>query len=362
MATVSLCLTVFNDGSTLETCLSSVSDLVDEIIIVDKGSIDATKSIANIFTNNVFEINMNNNSEAKNFAFSKATGDYIMWLNPNEYLTENNRLEFTNFKKKLTVNYDAIMLKSELSYDKNGSCNQWNYSERIVKRSKNFSWQGDSHEFLVIMGSVTYSDISINKVNSNRLDNLNDTSSTYSVFEESKTPEEILSEAKQSFKDDDIHNCINLLKQYIDKNSDDVGNLIDSYLLLSECYRINIDERQRLKSLINCLESDVVNPKLYQYLGNYFYDHKQYFIAITWYKTILESKKYANPKAFDLKEYSFDAYLDLCECYKALNNNDKALKFHKKAKSLKPTDIKIIENEKYFKKELTIKDTVTNSI
>ena len=41
MASISVCMIVKNEERVLERCLSSVADLMDEIIIVDNGSSDS---------------------------------------------------------------------------------------------------------------------------------------------------------------------------------------------------------------------------------------------------------------------------------------------------------------------------------
>ena len=45
MITISLCMIVKNEERVLKRCLDSVKDLVDEIIIVDTGSTDATDGL-----------------------------------------------------------------------------------------------------------------------------------------------------------------------------------------------------------------------------------------------------------------------------------------------------------------------------
>lgn len=46
MISVSLCMIVKNEEDVLERCLKSVAGLVDEIIIVDTGSTDRTRTMA----------------------------------------------------------------------------------------------------------------------------------------------------------------------------------------------------------------------------------------------------------------------------------------------------------------------------
>ena len=44
--TLSLCMIAKNEENHLEQCLNSVKNFVDEIVVVDTGSIDRTKEIA----------------------------------------------------------------------------------------------------------------------------------------------------------------------------------------------------------------------------------------------------------------------------------------------------------------------------
>ena len=59
MITISLCMIVKDEEETLKRCLESVKNLVDEIIIVDTGSIDRTKEVALKYTKNVYDFNWN---------------------------------------------------------------------------------------------------------------------------------------------------------------------------------------------------------------------------------------------------------------------------------------------------------------
>ena len=79
MPTISLCMIVKNEEMHLARCLDSIAGLVDEIIIVDTGSVDRTVEIASGYTSKVFSHLWNDDfSDARNYSFSKASMDYCM--------------------------------------------------------------------------------------------------------------------------------------------------------------------------------------------------------------------------------------------------------------------------------------------
>ena len=68
---------------------------MDEIIIVDTGSSDATKEIASCYTDQVYDFAWQDDfAAARNFSFSKATKDYIYVPDADEVLDEENREAF----------------------------------------------------------------------------------------------------------------------------------------------------------------------------------------------------------------------------------------------------------------------------
>lgn len=88
---LSLCMIVKNEEKVLARCLDSVSGIVDEIIIVDTGSTDQTKAIAQRYTERVYDFQWKDDfSEARNFAQSKASGEWILVLDADEYVDREN--------------------------------------------------------------------------------------------------------------------------------------------------------------------------------------------------------------------------------------------------------------------------------
>jgi glycosyltransferase involved in cell wall biosynthesis len=104
MITVSLCMIVKNEEEVLGRCLDSVSDLVDEIIIMDTGSDDSTKSIASRYTELIFDFPwIDDFAAASNASFAKAGMDYIFWLDADDVLENADREKFTVLKKTLIL-------------------------------------------------------------------------------------------------------------------------------------------------------------------------------------------------------------------------------------------------------------------
>ena len=102
MITISLCMIVKNEEKILARCLDSLEGLMDEIIIVDTGSTDATRKIAAAYTDQIYDFAWTGDfSEARNFAFSKAGMDYIYSADADEVLDAVNREAFFLLKRTL---------------------------------------------------------------------------------------------------------------------------------------------------------------------------------------------------------------------------------------------------------------------
>ena len=83
---------VKDESAVLERALNCAKQLADEIVIVDTGSKDNTKQIAQKFTDKVFDFVWQDDfSAARNFSFSKATCDYQMWLDADDVISEIER-------------------------------------------------------------------------------------------------------------------------------------------------------------------------------------------------------------------------------------------------------------------------------
>lgn len=90
---------VKNEAHQLAEALEDFSLFADEIVIVDTGSTDGTRSIAERYTSRVFDFPWCDDfSAARNASFSKARGDYILWLDADDRVDQENREKIKRLK------------------------------------------------------------------------------------------------------------------------------------------------------------------------------------------------------------------------------------------------------------------------
>src|SRR3954471_17180148 len=89
--TLSLCMIVKDEEEMLPRCLAAVKPAVDEMIVVDTGSSDRTVEIAESFGARVLHHEWNGSfSDARNVSLEAATGDWIIYLDADEVLVEED--------------------------------------------------------------------------------------------------------------------------------------------------------------------------------------------------------------------------------------------------------------------------------
>jgi glycosyltransferase involved in cell wall biosynthesis len=81
-----------NEERNIGECLESVR-WADEIVVIDAESTDATVAEARKYTQKIFVQPWKGFGEAKNFALLKCSGDWILWLDADERVTEELRKE-----------------------------------------------------------------------------------------------------------------------------------------------------------------------------------------------------------------------------------------------------------------------------
>ncbi|MCT2347580.1 glycosyltransferase [Bacillales bacterium AN1005] len=146
---VSLCMIVKNEENVLDRCLASVAHLVDEVIIVDTGSTDKTKEIASKYTSKLYDFEwVNDFSAARNYAAEHATGDWILVLDADEFIDEENYQEFLNGLEEDNGEFDTYGVKIINFTGLYGEKLVQNYHDRVYKNNKEIAYYRAIHEQL----------------------------------------------------------------------------------------------------------------------------------------------------------------------------------------------------------------------
>lgn len=143
---ISLCMIVKDEELVLENCLASVKDLVEEMIIVDTGSIDSTKEIALKYGAKIFDIPWENDfSKARNYSLSKASKEWILLLDADEVLNPDDLPKFESLMKN--TNYDGyhFIIQNYLE-DNNTSDYATHYAFRFLRNTGYYQFTGNIHE------------------------------------------------------------------------------------------------------------------------------------------------------------------------------------------------------------------------
>lgn len=144
--TISLCLIVKNEVHHLRPLLESVEDCFDQIVVADTGSTDGTIELAKELGCEVHHFDwIDDFAAARNFSFSKATSDYVCWLDADDAL--NNTEGFKKFRDHVMHLGEYWLADYHYSYDflnKRPNCTF--VRERIVKRDRGFTWKYFVHE------------------------------------------------------------------------------------------------------------------------------------------------------------------------------------------------------------------------
>lgn len=136
--TLSAVLIVKNEQEVLPQCLDSIKG-VDELVIVDTGSTDKTVEIAKNYGAKIDYFQWCDSfAKARNYALSKATGDWILSIDADEHLVcpiENVRRAIENTKEDI-LNVTLTSGKTSHNFP------------RLFKRTPEIFWKGDIHNYL----------------------------------------------------------------------------------------------------------------------------------------------------------------------------------------------------------------------
>lgn len=98
---ISVCIIGRNEEDLILQCIKSANEIAKEVIFVDTGSTDRTPALAHQMGASLYRFPWNNSfADARNFAISKARGEWILVLDADEALPDESRKLITDLVKR----------------------------------------------------------------------------------------------------------------------------------------------------------------------------------------------------------------------------------------------------------------------
>lgn len=153
---ISACTITKNEEKNIARSIESYKDYVDEIIIVDTGSTDDTVKIAESLGAKVIHFTwINDFSAAKNCALNAANGEWILFLDADEWIKDNGGAKLQTIAKNAIANgYDCVSFRM-LNLDDNGVVGETTSSLRFFANKPNIRYVRKIHEHLLDFNTQT---------------------------------------------------------------------------------------------------------------------------------------------------------------------------------------------------------------
>ena len=342
--TLSVCMIVKDEEEVLGRCLMSIQGIWDELIVVDTGSKDNTKEIAGAFGATVYDFAWCDHfAKARNFSFSKAREELVMWLDADDVLTEEDCKKVQTLKSVMR-DYDMAFAE----YDA-GGCRY--VRERIFRRECGFVWQGAVHEVIVPRGRIYHSDLTITHKKGKKGDSMRN----LSIFQKQIASGEKLDERERFYYGRELsyHNmeteAIAVLKEFL--RGDGWGeNKAEACLVLFRLYQKRGEEAEAKECLVRSFLYAKPKAEVCCLLGDCFLQ-SNLSLAIDWYLRALDldSADELRRGGFVQEDYlEFIPCMQLCYAYDRLGEYALAERYNERAGRCKPQDERYLYNKRYF--------------
>lgn len=357
--TLSVCLIVKDEGLVLERCLTCAAKFADEIVVVDTGSTDDTVEIAKKFTDKVYFFKWRDDfSAARNFAFKKATGDLVMWLDADDVVTDENCGKIARLKDEFE-NYDMAVLPYAAAFD-NGEPTFVYDRERIFRRSKNYRFSGAVHEAVTPQGRILRSDAVIYHKKMKEGEPLRN----LRILQKQIASGVPLDDRQKFYYGRELlfngmrREACAVLEDFLEGGGW-VVNKVEACLNLYSAYSALGDEKNAISALLKSFTFAPPQSQACCILGGRFFDKGDYAAAIYWYEQALNAPSGGGSGGFVNKDYGgFIPNMQLCVIYDRLGDTARANGYNTAAGRIKPHNENYLYNKKYFENKLGLRGNI----
>lgn len=154
---LSLAMIVKNEALVIERILQCAQAFCDEMVVVDTGSTDETVALAKAMGATVYHFDwVDDFAAARNFAFDQASHPWVIWLDADDVIDEENIQKIKALKSQLTDEFETVMCDYQIVFDSQGNCVQSIPRERLIRHASGGEWRYPVHETYIFKGKERY--------------------------------------------------------------------------------------------------------------------------------------------------------------------------------------------------------------
>lgn len=150
-ATISVCMIARNEEENIGRAIRCAKEFADEVIVVDTGSADRTPDIAKENGAKVYFFEwIDDFSAARNESLKRATSDWILWLDADDYIDEHNIEKLKELKRRLPESKDEcyfFLIESKIA--EGDEANWYWFQLRMFPNHPDMRFEGRIHEQVI---------------------------------------------------------------------------------------------------------------------------------------------------------------------------------------------------------------------
>jgi glycosyltransferase involved in cell wall biosynthesis len=349
-ATVSLAMIVRDVEKTLDRCLEGFKQCVDEIIIVDTGSVDNTVEIAKKYTDKIYHFEwIDDFSAARNFSFEKCIKEMIYWSDGDDYIlpADIKKINEYDFTGK-----DMVLCNYIYSHDEFGANKSVVPRERFFRRSLGLKWEGAIHEVVPLQGKYYVTDIETHHDKQQGTSERN-LAILERIVEKNPSPRNLYYLGKEYIDFNRIDDAINNLLKFLDCRGTFWENVFQAHYKLANCYLIKKNDEKFIFHIFESIKMEDRQAEPFYFLGLYYMNKQNWQRAIRWFEVCIQMER---PKdllsPYQPEYYTWLPALNACVCYNSIGETQKAYDRNKKVLKYRSKDLRAVENERILRDAL----------
>lgn len=312
---------VRDEEATIGRVLEQAARFCDELVVVDTGSTDRSKQLAEDRGARVLDFAWRDDfAAARNHSLQACTGDWIVWLDADDVVAPEVIDRIVAAKDELfTDALDSVYTPYRRHFDETtGQCTFSFPRERFVRRVPDLTWTGVVHEVLDVPGTrtVTRDDLYIEHRPS-RMQGERKRGRNIAILEKAyaagdRAPRTLFYFGNELRDDDRNQEAIAIYDEYLA----DPGAAWEKYSALlsrARCLRRLDRDDDALATLLHAITVDPTRAEAFTAVGRVYYDRRLWAQAVPFYSAAASCRR--PPDGFvEDADYTFAAldFLGVC--------------------------------------------------